>query len=527
MGGNNMPPQPILRSIVPVKYVLYARKSAESDDEQAHSIDDQVAALTKLAAERNLSVVKVLREAHSAKTPGDRPVFEAMIKQIEAGKASGILCWHLSRLARNPVDGGRIQWLLLQGTIQSIITPEAEHTPSENAVLLSLETGVATQYIVELMKSVRRGLQRKLEEGIRPTLAPIGYLNERYDRTIVPDPERFPLVRKVWDLMLSGQYRPKEILAAAKEWGLTTRPTRKQPSRPPSKGLIYKLLGNKFYAGVIVYGPHEYPGKHQPMVTLEEFERVQHLIAGRNKPVHHHYERAFTGLIACGECGRAITAETKTKWTADHEHAHFYTYYHCSHSDKEKYCAQRHGLREEDLTAQIAAEVNRFVPAPPFDNWAREAADDLTRPLVELLTNADEWFERGNLALRRAVFAAFSEHATLKDGALAVHPRPCFTRLQASTSRFTVDTTKCAACPEIAPGPGKSVSCGHSGGVCSTTFEPFSSSAPPRRPNWRLNYATFMSWRGSRDCWQLEGDDSKVTNPGLRVKARLDQMIAG
>lgn len=51
-----MPSQSTVRSSVRVKYILYARKSAESDDEQAHSIEDQIAALTKLAAERGAAI---------------------------------------------------------------------------------------------------------------------------------------------------------------------------------------------------------------------------------------------------------------------------------------------------------------------------------------------------------------------------------------------------------------------------------------------------------------------------------------
>jgi site-specific DNA recombinase len=75
------------------------------------SIDSQVQELQKLASELGLTVVGVLSESQSAKAPG-RPVFDQLLNSIKTGEADGILCWKLNRLARNPIDGGQISWML-------------------------------------------------------------------------------------------------------------------------------------------------------------------------------------------------------------------------------------------------------------------------------------------------------------------------------------------------------------------------------------------------------------------------------
>src|SRR6202044_3272226 len=100
------------------------------------SIPDQESVLVKLAVQQNLNVVIKLNEAQSAKMPGTRPVFAQMLSMIMQGQADGILCWHLNRLSRNPVDSGQLAWMLQQGMIKSIKTPEREYRPEDNVVIM-------------------------------------------------------------------------------------------------------------------------------------------------------------------------------------------------------------------------------------------------------------------------------------------------------------------------------------------------------------------------------------------------------
>ena len=173
---------------------------------------------------------------------------------------------------------------------------------------------MANQYILELRKNVKRGVDSKLAKGWKPNVASLGYLNEKEEKTIVEDQERFPLIRKMWDLMLTGTKSPPQILEIAnQQWGFRTRKTKRLGGKELSRSGIYRIFTNPFYAGIISYGGKEYDGKHKAMITLSEFDRVQYLLGrkGKARPKTHAF--AFTGLIRCGECGCVYTAETKRK----------------------------------------------------------------------------------------------------------------------------------------------------------------------------------------------------------------------
>src|SRR3989344_3850485 len=142
-----------------IKYYLYARKSSEAEDRQVASIDAQISELKKLAKESGLQIVKVFSEAKSAKQPG-RPVFNEMLQLIKSGDAKGVVCWKLDRLARNPVDGGQISWMLQRAEIQHVQTYERSYYPSDNVLMMAVELGMANQFVRDLSINVKRGLRK-------------------------------------------------------------------------------------------------------------------------------------------------------------------------------------------------------------------------------------------------------------------------------------------------------------------------------------------------------------------------------
>ena len=107
----------------------------------------------------------------------------------------------------------------------------------------------------------------------------MGYLNntnrQTGENTLVKDPERFPLIRRMWELMLTGLYTPPRIREIANnEWGFRTRPTRKMGGKPLCHSAIYQLFTKPFY-----YGWFEHPsgsgqwhqGRHEPHITKAEY----------------------------------------------------------------------------------------------------------------------------------------------------------------------------------------------------------------------------------------------------------------
>lgn len=374
-----------------IKYFLYARKSSESEDRQVQSIEDQVNRLKKLASDLNLDIKKIYTEAKSAKKPNNRPIFDEMIQRIENGDANGILCWQINRLSRNPIDSGKLSWLLQQSILKSIQTIDRQYLPEDNVLIFSVESGVANQFILDLSKNTKRGMISKLEKGWQTGMAPLGYLNDKENKIIIKDPERFNLVRKMWDLMLTGNYTPPKILDIANnEWGFRTRKFKRMGGNPLSRSGIYKIFTNLFYAGIVVNAGVQYQGAHEPMITLEEYDRVQMLLGRKGKPRPKRHEFAFTGSIRCGVCGCLYTAETKKKFIKSTGEIKEYTYYHCTRRTTKIKCNQRYNIRAEDLDLMIEKEIEKYTILPEFLEWALEGLNKRNDAEIEERTKVYE-----------------------------------------------------------------------------------------------------------------------------------------
>lgn len=359
-----------------IKYFLYARKSSEAEDRQAASIDAQKDELLKIAKDQGLKIIDILEESQSAKKPG-RKVFNSMLERIYKGEANGILCWKLDRLARNPVDGGQISWMLQQSAISQIVTFGRTYYPTDNVLMMQVELGMANQFIRDLSVNVKRGLQKKVRDGWMPSGAPIGYLNtpnkEKGYKTLEKDPERFPLVRRLFDLILTGNYSIAQIWnISRKELNLKTVPRRNIGGHHLSRSGIYALLSNPFYYGWFEFPLHSgnwHKGAHEAMITKEEFDKVQKIM-GRTSQPRPREERifAFTGMMKCATCGCSITAQAKVK-RCKNGNVHHYVYYNCTKKRYDTPCTEKH-LEVKQLHLQIGEILKDIRISEDYRDWA-------------------------------------------------------------------------------------------------------------------------------------------------------------
>lgn len=171
--------------IVPVKYVLYARRSTEdSNERQAISIDSQVKEMLEIAEREELNIVEIRRESHSAKEAGTRPVFNELLIDIQNEKVNGILTWAPDRLSRSAGDLGSLVDLMDEKKLLEIRTygQSFHNSPNEKFLLMILCSQVKLENDNRSI-NVKRGLRTRVEMGLWPAPAPTGYIKEkRMDR---------------------------------------------------------------------------------------------------------------------------------------------------------------------------------------------------------------------------------------------------------------------------------------------------------------------------------------------------------
>ncbi|MCC7540578.1 MAG: recombinase family protein [Deltaproteobacteria bacterium] len=354
--------------------VLYVRKSTDREDKQILSIPAQVKELREFAVRVGLKIDAELEEAHSAREPG-RPVFSKLLGDVAAGRVERVLAWKLDRLARNPIDGGALIHFLGKGNLKEIVTLEGTYTGSgDSKFMLSVLFGAATKMTDDLVMGVRRGNKAVHEKGRITGSPPVGYMKVR-DRhgyrgagMVVPDPERFPLVKRAFHDVLSGTFTMSGAWRRAVAAGLTRRETANRPATPIGINHFYKLLENPFFCGRIVRCGEVFPGEHEPMLTPGEFERVQAIAHKPTAPRAKKPELAFLwrGLLRCGHCGRGLTAE-RIKGR--------FVYYRCSRKRQDRKVCRAPAPSEVQVTGAIEDVFGRVTLPRPIVDWTLRAVD--------------------------------------------------------------------------------------------------------------------------------------------------------
>lgn len=320
-----------------MKYILYCRKSTDSEDRQLLSLDAQERELLEIADKYGLQVVATYRESMSAKSIG-RPVFAKVIKEIKSGKADAILCWKLDRLARNFQDGGLVIDMLQKSIIKEIKTYEATHYPSDPVYTLAFLFGEANQYSRNLSVNVKRGNREKLERGEFPNKAPIGYLNDKATKKIVIDKQRAVYIKRVFDLYVDERKSTREIADILYSDGFRTYSGKKV-----YKSAIARILATTFYMGIMVRNNKHYVGVHTPLISKEKFEQARMIAEGKTQVRTQKLFFPLRGFLTCANCGCALTATLKKG----------HQYYYCTNG--KKICAEhKKYLREEKLYPVIA-----------------------------------------------------------------------------------------------------------------------------------------------------------------------------
>ncbi len=366
-----------------IRYAVYIRKSSEEEERQVLSLASQKDKILERFGNLNI-VTWIEPESKSAFEPDKRPKFKELLDLIDASKIDGVIAWHPDRLSRNEVDASAITWRIRQGKIKDLKFASGynfDDTP-ESMMMLQMTMSQSQYFSAKLSKDIKRGNERKRQDGQLTGKAMEGYLNYRTalsgrgEASIIKDEERFPLVRRAFDLFLTGEFSVPAILTIMnKEWGYRTVKRRNSGGNALSRTALYNIFRNVRYAGLIPdpYDHEHLHDAHYPaMITPEEYDKVQMLLGRKGLPrLVTRKQFVLRGLIRCGYCGCVVTAQEKRRQLINGK-VNRHIYYHCT--GKRAGCTQKSTyLTEDDLYAQLLELLDGYELVPQLYDWAMEA----------------------------------------------------------------------------------------------------------------------------------------------------------
>lgn len=348
----------------PIKYCLYARKSSESDERQAMSIDSQIKEMKAMATREELNIVVIKQESFSAKESGHRPVFNELLHDLRNGKYNAILTWAPDRLSRNAGDLGSLVDLMDLNRLQRIRTfgQSFSNTPNEKFLLMILCSQAKLENDNRGI-NVKRGIRAKCEMGWRPGAAPIGYVNRAFGgvRDIVLDTDRAPIVKEMFERSGLLHQSGRTIKDWLDETGFKTK-----AGAELSLSQIYRIMTNPFYYGYFEYpaGGPLYKGLHPPIITKELFDRVRSRMDSLvpEKPAWGSKQFPFKHLFYCGSCGSRLTVEEHFKKRVDGG-KNRHVYYRCTKSTKDPDCPER-----SITVSMITEQMLLMIESGEFDD---------------------------------------------------------------------------------------------------------------------------------------------------------------
>lgn len=302
-----------LSASAPKKLVIaYTRVSTTGQAIAGHSLETQRQLLKDYAEGHTLSIVRFFEETHSAYRPG-RPEFDAMLAFLKKrSDVKSVLVYKLDRLWRNETDYAALAGM---DDVELISATEAIPDGSTGRFMTTLMSATARLQSDQTSERVLHAAMKKVKDGGWPGMAPIGYINDRDNKTIEPDPLMGPLVKHLFETYAREDISLSQLVKRAKKLGLQT-----PKGNFLQKGSIHHMLTNPFYCGQIRWNNGTYPGNHLPLVSRALFDRVQDRLHKKHSPQKKR-RFAYRGLMECARCGCTITASLiKSK----------YTYYHCT-----------------------------------------------------------------------------------------------------------------------------------------------------------------------------------------------------
>ena len=371
-----------------MKVWLYYRLSRDEDAE-LNSLTNQRNILVEYAKANNHEIVGESYDDNVSGMHFNREGISKIYEQVENKAIDAIIVKDLSRLGRHRTQTAMFIDYLREHDVRVLSVTENIDTSNEDDDLMIGFKGIFNDvYARDISKKIRAGYKQKQKNGIVITV-PLGYFKDKNTNEILIVEEEAEIVRKIFDLYLSG-YGLKAIAKKLNDEGIKSPQyyqnkmyNKKLPSNKPEitgrylwvNTTVKRILQNEFYIGTVTCHktytskinhirkvlPEEEQFKHEnfapAIISKDKWEQVQFLLSSKrnnnvrassSNPCHR-----YTGLIECGDCGCTFVCK-KRKWKDKPERIE----YNCNgyHRYGKEHCTA-HRIDEEYLDKLIYDEL--------------------------------------------------------------------------------------------------------------------------------------------------------------------------
>ena len=409
---------------------LYPRLSHEDELQgESNSISNQKRILETYAKQNGFSNLRWYTDDGYSGANFQRPGFQAMLADIEAGKVGTVIVKDMSRLGRNYLQVGMYTEMIFpqKGVRFIAINDGVDSAQGENdfAPLRNIFNEWLVRDTSKKIKAVKRS---KGMSGKPITSKPVyGYLMDE-DENFIIDEEAAPVVRQIYSLCLAGN-GPTKIARMLTEQQIPTPGTleyrRTGSTRRYHPGYeckwatntVVHLLENREYTGCLVnfktekpsyklkHGIENPPEKqavfenhHEPIIDRETWERVQELRKQRKRPNRYDEVGLFSGILFCADCGSVMYQQ---RYQTDKRKQDCYI---CGSYKKRTADCTAHFIRTDLLTAGVLSNLRKVT------SYAAKHEARFMKLLIEQNEDGDR---RRNAAKKKELEAAEKRIAEL------------------------------------------------------------------------------------------------------------------
>ncbi len=319
---------------------LYCRLSQEDANEgDSNSITNQKDILLRYAKEHRFPNPTFFVDDGYSGTNYDRPGFQQMLSEIEAGKVVVVLTKDLSRLGRNSsLTGLYINFTFPKYSVRYIAINDHFDTIDPNSTdndVAGIKNWFNEFFAKDTSRKIRAVQKAKGERGVPLTTnVPFGYRKDPEDRTKwIVDEAAALVVKRIFKLCMEGRgpMQIAKLLQAEKVLNPTSYKRRegiKSPSPETADtyhwntNTVVHILERREYTGCTVNfktytnsiwdkKQRETPiekqavfyNTHPAIIEQEVFDKVQQIRKQRHRRTKTGKSSLFSGMVYCADCG--------------------------------------------------------------------------------------------------------------------------------------------------------------------------------------------------------------------------------